>query len=146
MDSLRGIPVEYELDAFSMPSTGTTSCHPKNWLCRSERNSAINHMEIAPTLLPQNTRHTKLHGDSKHNPSHVQQHAAIWTSRYAISSPTLTSLNSTSLAAPKANYIQCCKYKTFFVVLLKKSFVIHLCCLKKYSVREINNFPKRYKN
>ena len=35
--------------------------------------------------------------------------------------------------------------KTFFVVLLKKSFVIHLCCLKKYSVREINNFPKRYR-
>ena len=34
--------------------------------------------------------------------------------------------------------------KTFFVVLLKKSFVIHLCCLKKYSVREIDNFPNRY--
>ena len=34
--------------------------------------------------------------------------------------------------------------KIFFVVLLKKSFVIHLCCLKGYSVREINNFPKRY--
>ena len=34
--------------------------------------------------------------------------------------------------------------KTIFVVLLKKSFVIHLCCLKKYSAREINNFPKRY--
>ena len=30
-------------------------------------------------------------------------------------------------------------------MLLKKSFVIHLCCLKKYNVREINNFPKRYK-
>ena len=29
--------------------------------------------------------------------------------------------------------------------MLKKSFVIHLCCLKKYSVREINNFPKRYR-
>ena len=29
-------------------------------------------------------------------------------------------------------------------MLLKKSFVIHLCCLKKYSDREINNFPNRY--
>ena len=29
-------------------------------------------------------------------------------------------------------------------MLLKKSFVIHLCYIKKYSVREINNFPKRY--
>ena len=39
MDSLRGIPVEHKLETFSMPSTGTTSCHPKNWQCRSERNS-----------------------------------------------------------------------------------------------------------
>ena len=41
MDFVQGIPVEYELDASSMPSTGTTSCHPKKWLCRSERNSAL---------------------------------------------------------------------------------------------------------
>ena len=46
MDFLQGIPVEYELDAFSMPSTGTTSCHPKNWLCRSEHNSTLD------TLVP----------------------------------------------------------------------------------------------
>ena len=29
MDFLQGIPVEYKLDAFNMPSTGTTLCHPK---------------------------------------------------------------------------------------------------------------------
>ena len=29
MDSLQGIPVEYKLDAFNMPRTGTTWCHPK---------------------------------------------------------------------------------------------------------------------
>ena len=29
MDSSRGIPVEYKLDAFNMPRTGTTLCHPK---------------------------------------------------------------------------------------------------------------------
>ena len=29
MDSLQGITVEYELDAFNMPRTGTTLCHPK---------------------------------------------------------------------------------------------------------------------
>ena len=29
MDSFRGIPVEYKLDAFNMPRTGTTLCHPK---------------------------------------------------------------------------------------------------------------------
>ena len=41
MYSLRGMPVEYELDAYNMPSTGTTSCHPQNWLRRPERNSAL---------------------------------------------------------------------------------------------------------
>ena len=29
MDSLRGIPVEYKLDACNMPRTGPTLCHPK---------------------------------------------------------------------------------------------------------------------
>ena len=29
MDSLQEIPVEYKLDAFNMPRTGTTLCHPK---------------------------------------------------------------------------------------------------------------------
>ena len=29
MDSLRGIPVEYKLDAYNMPRTGPTFCHPK---------------------------------------------------------------------------------------------------------------------
>ena len=29
MDSLQGIPVEYKLDTFNMPRTGTTLCHPK---------------------------------------------------------------------------------------------------------------------
>ena len=29
MDSLQGIPVEYKLESFNMPRTGTTLCHPK---------------------------------------------------------------------------------------------------------------------
>ena len=42
MDSLRlyhldqGIPVEYELDTFNTPHTGTTLGHPQNWLCRCD--------------------------------------------------------------------------------------------------------------
>ena len=74
MDSLRGIPVEHKLGTFSMPFTGTTSCHPKKWLCRSECNSALD--TLAHISLPD----TKLHGDYKHNPLHGQQHAAISTS------------------------------------------------------------------
>ena len=32
----QGIPVEYELDTFNTPHTGTTLCHPQNWLCRCD--------------------------------------------------------------------------------------------------------------
>ena len=31
-----GIPVKYELDTFNTPYTGTTLCHPQNWLCRCD--------------------------------------------------------------------------------------------------------------
>ena len=41
MDFLQGIPVEHELEAYNMPQTGTTSCHPKKRLCHSERNPAL---------------------------------------------------------------------------------------------------------
>ena len=66
-----------------MPRTGTTSRHPKIWLCRSERNSALDTLAHILLLVhingdnadsPLKIPDTKLHGDSKHNPSHVQQH------------------------------------------------------------------------
>ena len=40
MDPLRlflldqGFPIEYELDKFNTPHTGTTLRHPQNWLCQ----------------------------------------------------------------------------------------------------------------
>ena len=30
----QGLPVEYELDEFYTPHTGTTLCHPQNWVCQ----------------------------------------------------------------------------------------------------------------
>ena len=133
MDFLQGIPVEYILDAFNMPCTGTALCHPKIGYVDLSVSPLSTHklpihrwstvMEITHNL-PQITD-TKFTVTSKvqflqlqHLSSKMQKtqsltrpttHAAISTSRYAISSPTLTSLNSTSLAAPKANHIQCCK-------------------------------------
>ena len=66
MDFLQGIPVEHKLETYNMPRTGPTLCHPKNWLCRSERNSALDNIEISQTLLQKPD--TKLHGDLKHIP------------------------------------------------------------------------------
>ena len=83
MDFLQGIPVEYELDAFSMPSTGTTSCHPKNWLCRSEHNSALDtlatisplaHINGDNTYSPPNTRYTVTLNTIPHTSSNTRCH------------------------------------------------------------------------
>ena len=41
MDSLQGIPVEYKLDAFNMPRTGTTLCHSKIGYVDPTRNPAL---------------------------------------------------------------------------------------------------------
>ena len=123
--SLRGIPVEYKLDAFNMPRTGTT-WSPQNWLCRSERNPALDtlapispwvHINGDNAYSPPDTRH-ETHSDIQSSIpttatcfSPIQSltrpttHAAtstFSTSHNSISSPCL---NSTSLAAPKANQI-----------------------------------------
>ena len=50
MDPLRlflldqGFPVEYELDEFNMPHTGTTLHHPQNWLCRLRCKIQLRHL------------------------------------------------------------------------------------------------------
>ena len=80
MDSLRGIPVEHKLETYNMPRTGPTLCHPKigyvdlsvTPLSTLVPFSSLGHMETTQTL-PQ-IPDTKLHGDSKHNPSYVRQH------------------------------------------------------------------------
>ena len=98
MDSLRGIPVEYKLDAFNMPRTGTT-LSPQNWLCRSDRNPALDtlapisplvHINWDNAYSPQipdtqsytmtskvqflQLQHVFRQKCKKHNPSHVQRH------------------------------------------------------------------------
>ena len=130
MDSLRGIPVEYKLDAFNMPRTGTT-LSPQNWLCRSERNPAFDtlvHINGDNAYSPQ-IPDTKLMVTSKVQFLQLQHvfrqkckkaqsltrpttHAAISTSHNSISSQY--SQTFTSLAAPKANPIfHAAKIKTY---------------------------------
>ena len=40
----QGFPVEYELDKFNMPHTGTTLRHPQNWLCRPRCKISLRHL------------------------------------------------------------------------------------------------------
>ena len=41
-------PVEYELDKFNTPHTGTTLCHSQNWLCRLQYQILLRHLATSP--------------------------------------------------------------------------------------------------
>ena len=143
MDFLRGIPVEHKLKTYNMPHTGPTLCHPK-----------IGYVDLSvtpfSTLVPFSPL-VHINGDNADSPPkipdtklHVPQHTLPYQHpatpfRLQHSQPKLHESCST-----KSKPYSMVQIKTYFVVLLKKSFVIHLCCLKKYSVREINNFPNCY--
>ena len=100
-----------------MPSTGTTSGHPKNLLCRSERHSALD---------------TKLHGDFEYFPH---------TSNNTLPSQHPTSLNTTSLAAPRTNQISKAANKNFRCCVVKAKFRNSFVALKKYSTKQLTISP-----
>ena len=89
MDSLQGIPVEYKLDAFNMPRTGTTLCHPKIGYVVPTRNPALDTLALNSPLghfngdsanSPHQIPDTKLHGDSKaQSLTRPTTHAAIFS-------------------------------------------------------------------
>ena len=61
MDSLRGIPVEYKLDAFNMSRTCTTLCHPKIGYVDLSLIPLSTCMEITPTPPKYQTRNSRWH-------------------------------------------------------------------------------------
>ena len=98
MDSLQGIAIEYKLDAFNMPHTGTTLCHLKIGyvnvmpLFRKRHialNSPLGHLNGDNTNSPPDSQNYMV--TLKFNPlTHPTTHAAISTfstSHNAISSP-----------------------------------------------------------
>ena len=61
MDSWQGIPVEYKLDTFNMPHTGTTLCHPKNGYVDPTRNPGLDTLALNSPL-------GHLNGDNAYSP------------------------------------------------------------------------------
>ena len=126
MDSLQVIPVEYKLDAFNMPHTGTTLCHPKIGYFDLTRNPTLNTLALNSPLghlngdsanSPHQIPDTKLHGDSKaQSLTCLKTHAAITT--FSTSHNSISSQYSQpfmSLAAPKANPIFHAANKNLFI-------------------------------
>ena len=163
--SLRGIPVEYKLDAFNMPRTGTTLCHPKIGYVDLSVISLLTHklpfhlwstlMEITPTFPGYQTRNSLWH--PKFNSYNCNmfftkiqliQSLTRPTTHAAFSTFTtfslLTIYSTRVLQHQKQTKYSMLQIKNFLCCAVKKKFRYSFVLPKKYSVREINNFPKRY--
>ena len=123
MDFLQGIPVEYELDAFSMPSTDTTSCHPKKWLCRSECNSALD------TLVPFSPL-VHINGDNADSPPKIPD-----TQNYTVTLNTIAHTSNNTrchLNIPLSHFVSNTNKPKLHESCSTKS--------KPYSMLQIKNF------
>ena len=109
MDSLQGIPVEYKLDTFNKPRTGTTLCHHKIGYVDLTRNPALDTLALNSLLGHFNRdQRTPLHQTDKNPGDSKTQSLTRPTTHAAISTFSISSKYSqpfTSLAAPKANPI-----------------------------------------
>ena len=126
----QGIPVEYELDKFNTPHTGTTLFYPQNWLCRLRCLIPLQHLTITSLLGNIFWRHsrfspkqpeTQTHGDSKVYflqrqtwlslytanipPSYVQQHTLFSPLSHNSISSLSTSFLSHEACSTNANSI-----------------------------------------
>ena len=130
----QGIPVEYELDTFNTPHTGTTLCHPQNWLCRRDASSRSWYLALISPMgyfngdnarLSPNYQTHKTQGDSKvyflqrqtrlslnysgHHPPRVQRYALL----SQLSHNSISSLYSQpflrDLQHKRKLHIPCCK-------------------------------------
>ena len=116
MDSLRGIPVEHKLETFSMPSTGTSSSHPQK-LTMSIR-------------APLRSRHTKLHVDFKYFPHTSNNTLPSQHFAKPFRLKHSTSLNTTSLAAPRTNRLKAANKELSSLCVVKAEFRNSFVCLK----------------
>ena len=143
MDFVQGIPVEYELDAFSMPSIGTTSCHPKN--CWSERNRALDAL-VPFSPLVHTWRQRRLSPKYQIQNYTVTLNTIPYTSdntrcqlnislRHFVSNTNKPKLHES--CSTKSKPYSKLQIKTLIVVLLKKIFVIHLCCHKNIVLEKL---------
>ena len=132
MDLLRlflldqGFPVEYELDEFNTPHTGTTLRHPQNWLCRLWCRIPLRHLASSPlgnifwrhsrfypkqqnhkltvtsTFLSSNSKHDFCYTMANISPSHIQQclDLAMYFSLRYLAAKMLSPLHNSFISFP----------------------------------------------
>ena len=152
MDFVQGIPVEYELDAFSMPSTGTTSCHPKigyvdlnvTPLSTLVPFSPLVHINgdnanSPPPKIPDTQNCTVSLNTIPHTSSNTRCHLNI-PLRHFISNTNKPKLHES--CSTKSKPYSMLQIKSFLCCVVKVKFRHSFVLSKKYSVREIINFPE----
>ena len=121
--------------------------HLKNLLCRSERHFALDTLAPISPLV-------HINGDNAYSPQLPDtQNYTVTLNTSLTSNNTLpsqhpakpfrlkhpTSLTTTSVEAPRTNRLKAANKNFRCCMLLKNSFVI--CCLKKYSAKQITLSP-----
>ena len=127
MDPLRlflldqGFPVEYRLDTFNTPHTGTTLRHPQNWLCRLRCLIPLRH--LVTTSLQGNIfwRHARF---STNN----QNHKITVTSTSIPQTANMTLLHTANIIPRTSNDTRCFLYPLITPFRLFTSFLSHEVC------------------
>ena len=149
MDFLQGIPVEHKLETYNLPRTGPTLCYPKNWLCRSERNSALDTLAIISPLA-------HINGDNAY-PSKNQIQNYTVTLNTSLTRPTtrchlnfplshfVSNTNKPKLhefCSTKSKPYSKLQIKNFRCCVVKEKFRNSFVCLKTIVLGEITKFPE----
>ena len=153
MDFLRGIPVEHKLETYNMPHTGPTLCPPKigyvdlsvTPLSTLVPFSPLVHINgdnaDSPPKIPDTQNYMVTLNTILHASSNTRSHINI-PLRHFVSNTNKPKLESCSTISKPYSMLQ---IKNFLCCVVKEKFRHSLVLPKKYSVREIINFPNRYR-
>ena len=142
MDFLRGIPVEHKLETYNMPRTGTALCHPKIGyvdLSVTPLSTTWRQRRLSPKYQIQN--YTVTLNTIPHTSRDTRCHLNIPLSHFVSNTNKPKLHESCSTKSKPYSKLQ---IKIFLCCVVKERFRHSFVLPKKYSVREINNFPKRY--
>ena len=168
MDPLRlflldqGIPVEYELDKFNTPHTGTTLFHPLNWPCRLRCLIPLRHLASTSSLgnifwrhsaSPRKNQKHKLtvtlkfiSSNGKHDFRYILRTYLLRTSNdtrcYSqLYNDSISSLyfflSPRGLQHKSKHYIQCCQLKTI-IKTFRHLGISLLYCLTNLARKQLN--------
>ena len=118
-----------------MPRTGPTLCHPKIGyvdLSVTPLSTTWRQRRLSPKYQIQN--YTVTLNTIPHTSRNTRCHINI-PLRHFVSNTNKPKLHES--CSTKSKPYSMLQIKTFFVVLLKKSFVIHLCCLKNIVLEKL---------